>query len=683
MKSNWLFLYMVGAAAFLSSPAQAQFTGNNQTNIISGVTSNWTGFYYVGSNYVFDALLIQSSGKLSNGTCFIGYAAGADNNTAIVSGSSTWSNTVTPVIGPETSLCVGYSGSGNSLVISNGGIVSSGVSGSANSYVGYNASASNNSALVTGSGSFWKNGADLYIGNSSSGNSLVISNGGRVIDGYGWLKWYTNLVVVTGSGSVWSNGADLVNEGVDNRVEVRNGALVVDGIGSMSGLRNNVLVTGNGSVWRNSSWLQMSGLQSSVVISNGGALYTAGTLTSYVGYNGDGSNRLVVTGSGSVWTNSGGVVIGYAGAIPAHGTRMLISDGGMVHNGGAAIGSSSNSMDNCVVVSGLGSLWRNTDDLTVGDISSGNSLIISNGGHVKNVDASIGVFARASSNSVIVTGSGSVWSNSNLTLGWFAGTSGNTLTISNGGAVVAGNVVIVPLSGASATLTINGGILTANALKLTNSTSRLFLNVGTLNSSGTSVTNAQQFVVGDGAASANFHLLGGTHSFNNGLRIRTNSFLTGCGTVTGAVVIDPGGSVVADCGGNLTFTGSVTNNGIIHVQNGSVLETYSAFINNGILDIMTGTTNFHSTFINNGTIVNASYFRVTSLTQEGDNMRISWPAVGGRSYVVQVADDLGAGFTDLSPAIVIPGTSLSTANYLDLGGATNTPSRFYRVKLVQ
>ena len=38
------------AVAILALPAQAQFTGNNQTNITSGVTSNWQGDCNVGSN---------------------------------------------------------------------------------------------------------------------------------------------------------------------------------------------------------------------------------------------------------------------------------------------------------------------------------------------------------------------------------------------------------------------------------------------------------------------------------------------------------------------------------------------------------------------------------------------------------------------------------------------------------
>ncbi|HUK81251.1 MAG TPA: hypothetical protein VLZ12_01330, partial [Verrucomicrobiae bacterium] len=184
--------------------------------------------------------------------------------------------------------------------------------------------------------------------------------------------------------------------------------------------------------------------------------------------------------------------------------------------------------------------------------------------------------------------------------------------------------------------------------------------------------------VGDGVQTAVYHLLDGWHSFNNGLRIRSNSFLTGCGTITGTVVIDAGGNVVTDCG--LVFTGNLTNNGIVHAQNGSVLEVDGPFVNNGVLDLMDGTTNFHSTFINNGTIVNASDFRITSIAQEGNNMRITWPTVGGRGYVLQ-ASAVPGGFADLSPVISIPGASLSTTNYLDIGGATNS-SRFYRVRLV-
>src|SRR2546422_871603 len=96
--------------------ARAQFTADYQTNIISGVVSNWTGIYIVGSNTVFDLLSIDGGGVLSNASAYIGYEASASNNSAIVSGSSSvWS------IGDK--LYVGSSSAGNSLTISNGGAV--------------------------------------------------------------------------------------------------------------------------------------------------------------------------------------------------------------------------------------------------------------------------------------------------------------------------------------------------------------------------------------------------------------------------------------------------------------------------------------------------------------------------------------------------------------------------------
>ena len=39
-------------------------------------------------------------------------------------------------------------------------------------------------------------------------------------------------------------------------------------------------------------------------------------------------------------------------------------------------------------------------------------------------------------------------------------------------------------------------------------------------------------------------------------------------------------------------------------------------------------------------------------------------------------------FTDLSPLVILPGSGPATTNYLDTGGATNIPSRYYRIRLV-
>lgn len=74
-----------------------------------------------------------------------------------------------------------------------------------------------------------------------------------------------------------------------------------------------------------------------------------------------------------------------------------------------------------------------------------------------------------------------------------------------------------------------------------------------------------------------------------------------------------------------------------------------------------------------------SKLRITSLTLNGSNTTLTWQTVGGRSNVVQSTTNLTTGFTDLSPALLIPGTGDVTTSYTHLGGATD-PARFYRVR---
>jgi len=54
---------------------------------------------------------------------------------------------------------------------------------------------------------------------------------------------------------------------------------------------------------------------------------------------------------------------------------------------------------------------------------------------------------------------------------------------------------------------------------------------------------------------------------------------------------------------------------------------------------------------------------------------------------VQATNGIGGNyatnFTDLSSQIILTGSGNVTTNYLDMGVATNSPFRFYRVRLAQ
>ena len=83
----------------------------------------------------------------------------------------------------------------------------------------------------------------------------------------------------------------------------------------------------------------------------------------------------------------------------------------------------------------------------------------------------------------------------------------------------------------------------------------------------------------------------------------------------------------------------------------------------------------------------ASAFRVISAVQQGNDVLITWTTAGAHTNAVQASTGDGNGgyatnFIDLSGPIIIPGSGDATNNYTDIGGITNGPSRYYRVRLV-
>jgi T5SS/PEP-CTERM-associated repeat protein len=588
----------------ISRPASdAQYIANSQTNIISGVTSNWAGDYMVGSNTFANVLIVRNNATLNDAGGYLGYSAGSYKNAAIVTApGSAWNN---------DTLFVGYSGSNNTLTVTN-----SGTEYDANAYIGYTNGANNNAILVTGTGSTWYNsGGDtiydaIYLGYSGSGNTLTVTNGGTVYSGYSYIGEYAgasnNAVIVTGNGSVWYNDED------------DNGELHVGDYGS----RNTLTIT------------------------NGGAVIN---VEGYIGeLAGGNSNAVTVTGAGAVWSNSSWLLVGTRGS----GNTLSITNGGAVYNANAYIGHTNGANNNAVTVTGLGSLWDSGGNLVVGVFGSTNSLTVATNGSVLASNACVGLYPASAGNQVAITGGG--------------------LCVTN----APGTGVLNVLRGA---LTLNSGTATANRLVITNGANGLFtFNGGTLTSGGTFVTNSQVFAVGDGTDAATFQLAGGVHSFANNLEIRNNATLTGCGTIQGNFTIDPGGTVVANCGGALTFSGVVTNNGTMQAIDGSTLEAYGSVVNNGTIDVINGSTNFHGAFVNHGTVLTAGSVKISQVSRSGQSFVVQIPSATGHSYQLQYT------------------TSLVPANWIDTGtsqagtggiltftdsGATTNAQRFYRIDL--
>jgi fibronectin-binding autotransporter adhesin len=672
--------------------------------LVTGSGSVWSNLYdlYLGEDGGGNKLVISDGGQLVNDYAYVG--VGYDNNS---------SNSVL-VTGPVSiwrvsdNLNVGWSGPWSSLVISNGGVVID-----QSGYIGdYSIS---NSALVTGTGSVWSNNSDLYVGSEGAANQLTIAAGGQVVSGYSYLGYAVsstnNSVLITDTGSVWNTSSTNWDPslcigylGAGNSLVISNGGKVVSGnplpepcwgacVGwGVSSSNNTMLITGSSSVWSNGNELVIGGGSpgNKVVVSDGGVVASSG---GEVGYSSE-SNSLVVSGAGSVGSYVY-VDVGIYGA----GNSLVVSDGGRVVSGQGSVGDWDNSSNNSALVTGPGSVWSNSDSLWVGAYASGNSLVVSNGGQLVSRGCNVGFGPKGSSNSVLVSGSGSVWSSpAGLTIGgsgdWENGGADNSLVVSNGGEVVNGggcvgydsgssnnsvrvtdggvwrnDALCVGCQGSSNSLVVAGGSVYAASL-VVGAASATCDNLVQLDSGSVIVTNA----TGD----AVLEVRNGSFILNGGMLqvdrfVMTNACAqfvhTGGTLIYSTAVLDPN----RDDDGDGMLNGWEQSYGLdpLNAADANADPDGDGFTN--LQEFQAGTDPTNS----------ASAFRITDIVQEGDDVRVTWTMGAGKTNALQAAAGDGGYYTNnFADVFIVTNTVGSVTNFLDTGGATNTPARYYRVRLV-
>ena len=667
--------------------------GASGTLGVTGFGSIWsnTGTMYIGQDGTSDQLLISSGAQMVTSYGHVGFDSASSNNNALVSGSgSVWSNlndlsvglsgsgnalllggggavySATGVIGSNTTatgnlalitdagsawsnrlaLTVGCFGAANSVVISNGGwLVSGYLKSGLSNYVGY--AANNNRVLVSDTGSVWTAFNPITIGYQGSGNSLVVSNGGLVADTIAAVGFAAgsggNVVLITGMGSTWTNSGSLCvgYSGVGNSLTITNGGNISDTIAYLGynagSSNNNVVFTGNGTTWNHRGGLIVgySGGNNSLLMADGSAMGGGRDQSgSYLGLNSSSSNNTaLVTGTGTVWSNSSAFFIGYAG--PAN--SLVVSNGAHLFSIGTVLGSATFSGNNTVIITGSGSVLSNSSTLYVGYGGSGNNLMIDDGGQFVNRLASVGNGSSSSNNTVKVAGN-ALWQNGALYVGYQG--SSNALVIDGGSVLATGVTVGVASTGCNNRLEMDGG-----SLAVTNSATNavlevrngaFLLNGGTLLADKLVVTNA----------CARFIRNGGTASIAT-LVLDPSLSAVGDGIPNGwkqQYGLDPLDPTVA--------TADADGDGL------SALQEYLA-----------GTDPTNA----------SSAFRITAIAATGPDVRVYFTSVSGKYYSLQRADSLGG----LWSAIVtnIPGNGgIQWAK--DSGGASRT-NPIYRISLSQ
>jgi T5SS/PEP-CTERM-associated repeat protein len=252
----------------------------------------------------------------------------------------------------------------------------------------------------------------------------------------GQTNFLDGVVTNVSDVAVGTNGSFTLLVVTNGSAVTNNGTLV---IGNFVSARSNlVVITGAGSIWTNTS---------SFIIGAGGSYNQFQILAGGVARGGDGSlgaapgsssNIVVVSDAGSFWRSSYVHVGG--GPSAANANLLIISNGAAVSSGNADIGPNFSS-NNVAIVTDVNSVWTNSASLNVGGNSSHSLLLVTNGGKVFSANSSIGQSgAPTIPSAAIITGAGSSWNSGYLYVG-LSSPGGNQLIVNNGGSYSSSNTV--------------------------------------------------------------------------------------------------------------------------------------------------------------------------------------------------------------------------------------------------
>ncbi|MCG3146640.1 MAG: hypothetical protein PCFJNLEI_00074 [Verrucomicrobiae bacterium] len=613
-------------------------TGNSLT-ITAGANVTNIGAVTIGNSGASrgNGLVIRDGSSFQSGAITIGNAPGASNNYYTVGGSGA------AVTVSNGAVNVGKGGgSDNSMVVTNANLWSSGlnIGNNGNALFG----ATNNSVTVLAN-TTWNLRGDLATflvigsdGLTAISNSLTV-NGGVMSNIY-WAS------VGGGTGGGAQNGSYssllITNGGV---VAMRDSGAGTFNLGFGAGSNNTLTVTGTGSVLKSSAAFSTaftvgygSGISNQMTIADGGSvLMRSGT--SQVGAFG-GSNTVLVTDPGSVWSNAlhgGGAGAGYGFGVGSGGTRgnsiiisnsgALVTVGGTGANDGIMIVGGSGGQSNRVIVTGSGSVWSNANVW-------GSSLYIGSSGGAKYNSVTIEDGGRYFANSPVIVGNSSGANSNSLTLG-SAGLA-STLTTSNQYGIAAMSI------GAAAGASYNTMTITNATLKNQSGGSAGTSYIGNGGSSNRVLVTANgmwdlggfyAIVIGNGATA---------HS--NSLTVTGGGILTNSGQISlsgvnGALVVSDGGHVVAT---QLRYSGTNT---ILVTDPNSTLTGGLASISAGASLVISNQAKVYLTSIYPGYFDTSSTGPNGSILVTGAGSQLTgtalWLGLSSSSNYVTVADNAG------------------------------------------
>jgi hypothetical protein len=614
-----------------ATPDRVRVIGIDPTTVVSNISSLTVSNLTLsgpgtGFNSTFNTLVISNV----NNVCCNQRVTIVNNLTISTHGTLVISNSAVFVGSPGGTLTV--DGGGN-LILNTGSLIMS------NDNICTPACVTNDTTVIgdTGSGQMtvqdgtWR-GSTVILGNAAgSQGRLLLAGGTNIVQGI--------LGVTVGGGGI---GQMTVSNGLfqGSVVKVAQGTLSIAGGASTTGVQCGF--KGTGTVWLTSGQLAPSAFSTLI--------------------GGSGIGQMIVSngtwqGSSNDWLSIGyNVAPGFSGF--GSGVRTLTIAGGTSTLARVSLG-------------GYG--FDPADSNSVGTVwLTGGRFLCTNGSSYIGMSG-VGQF----------TISNGTWLAGDVAVGTYLSRSRGTLTIA-GGTVSAGAVTVENASNPSSRLNVLGG-----------NTSLTNLTVGDCGYDYFGIVQVSAGILYVTNASHNAEL-----RLNNGLMfvsggtvvvdklVATNSSCvslvdqTGGTLSVGTLVLDPNGDIDGDGLPNwweqlysLDPLSSSGNNGPDGDPDG---DGYS-----NMQEYLMGTNP-----LDPNSPPPAITFQIASIALQGSNVVLSWTGTGGSTNQVQTTggdasgDYVTNGFVNLGAPLNLIGTGQVTTNYIDVGGATNQPARYYRIRVV-
>jgi hypothetical protein len=492
---------------------------------------------------------------------------------------------------------------------------------------------------------------DITVGDSSgSQGSLALAGGNAKVD-------VRLLIGQNGVGAVWIDGGQLTLTNVLTAV----GFL---GYGQMT-LSNGTVTAGDVTVGNYTQ--DVSAAVSQLTVVNGQLV--AGNKYAIVGCSGAGqmsvaggtvelkSPLMVGTdkGTGTVWVTGGNLATTNDAFIGSSGTgQMTVSNGTFAANA-VYVGSDPFFISGPVGPSGVAT------GVVAGGVSQG--TLTAAGGTIT-LNSSLLVGTDSGATGVVWATGGEIVATNDTTAIGYAGI--GRMTVSNGTVQTRG-MFVGQLGGSQGTLTMAGGVLIALG--------DVVVGDCATNAMGQVNVNGGDMFVINASHTATLDVRNGTLVLNAGLLLVDRLVLTNaCGQI-----VQNGGLLIYD---NLVLDPALDADGD-GLPNGWELA-------NG-LDPLSGTGgNGAAGDPDQDGLSNAQEYQlgtvptvdIKSIVREGNNIRVTWTAMSGKTNALQYAADIGGSSNNFVDLFVVTNSTGSATNYLDVGALMNLPSRFYRVRLV-